>query len=174
MSAFPRWRNLNHFDAVMNKSFNDGSKHEDIAKTMLFVAQNVLVDDAGLLLLQALRSYLECRIYLSLEVHTSETIADGTREVLTLDAVMELVKHNHRVVATFIQEQIDAFNEDPDNPIESPKDLEASVLSNVDIASRLKPVFFLTLEQEMPPDPAFERFRIKFGEFLSDFLPAYG
>ena len=30
--ATPRWRNLNHFDSVMTLSFNDGSKHRDIAK----------------------------------------------------------------------------------------------------------------------------------------------
>ncbi|KAJ7797268.1 hypothetical protein B0H14DRAFT_2531223, partial [Mycena olivaceomarginata] len=57
MAAFPRWRGLGHFEIVMNTSFNDGSKHEDIAKMMLFVAHNVLIDDAGLLLLQSLRSY---------------------------------------------------------------------------------------------------------------------
>ncbi|KAJ7460514.1 hypothetical protein B0H11DRAFT_2286132 [Mycena galericulata] len=240
MAAFPRWRGLGHFETVMNTSFNDGSKHEDIAKMMLFVAHNVLVDDAGLLLLQALRSYLEYRTSLSLEVHTSETIADGKREVLTLDSVMkdyisacegtehgekswnfpkfharqhafndienkgaswnfgtktsesmhgkirqtyhrltnfkdvtpQLVKHDHRrTVATFIRDQIDALNEDPD---ESPDDLEPSISSNVDIGSKLKPVSFSRLEEEMSSEPAFERFRVKFGDFLSDFLPAFG
>lgn len=90
MAAFPRWRGLNHFETVMNTSFNDGSKHEDIAKMMLFVAHNVLVDEAGLLLLQALRSYLETRTLISLEVHTSETIAAGRRELLTLNAIMKV------------------------------------------------------------------------------------
>ncbi|KAJ7116962.1 hypothetical protein C8R44DRAFT_832414 [Mycena epipterygia] len=236
MAAFPRWRGLNHFETVMNTSFNDGSKHEDIAKMMLFVAHNVLVDDAGLLLLQALRSYLEYRTMLSFEVHTSETIADGNREVLTLGSVMkgteyedknwnfpkfharrhafddienkgasrnfgtktsesmhgairktylrltnfkdvtpQLVKHDHRrTVATFIRDQIDALDEDPDDAAESPKDLEASVLSNVDIGSKLNPVSFSTVEQTMSEDPAFQRFRIKFGDFVSDFLPAFG
>ncbi|KAJ7508184.1 hypothetical protein B0H11DRAFT_1848468 [Mycena galericulata] len=240
MAAFPRWRGLGHFETVMNTSFNDGSKHEDIAKMMLFVAHNVLVDDAGLLLLQALRSYLEYRTSLSLEVHTSQTIADGKREVLALDSVMkdyisacegsehgeknwnfpkfharqhafedienkgasrnfgtetsesmhgkirqtyhrltnfkdvtpQLVKHDHRrTVATFIRDQIDALNEDPD---ESPEDLELSISSNVDIGLKLKPVSFSRLEEEMSLDPAFERFRVKFGDFLSDFLPAFG
>jgi hypothetical protein len=90
MAAFPRWSNLNHFETVMNTSFNDGSKHEDIAKMILFVAHNVLDDDAGLLLLQALRSYLEFRTALSAEVHTAETIADGNREVNILDSVMKV------------------------------------------------------------------------------------
>lgn len=87
MAAFPRWRGLNHFETVMNTSFNDGSKHEDIAKMMLFVAHNVLVDEAGLLLLQALWSYLEVRTLSSLEIHTSESIAAGCWEFITLDSI---------------------------------------------------------------------------------------
>ncbi|KAJ7088189.1 hypothetical protein C8R44DRAFT_836122 [Mycena epipterygia] len=243
MAAFPRWRNLNHFETVMHTSFNDGSKHEDIAKMMLFVVHNVLVDEAGILLLQAIRSYLEFRTSFAAEVHTSETIAEGSREVDTLNSVMkkyiaacegtdhgekkwnfpkfharrhafddikkkgasrnfgtktsesmhgairntyhrltnfkdvtpQLVKHDHRrTVATFIREQIDALNEDPDDLGESPSDLETSALSNVDIGSKLKPVSFSALEQEMSEDLAFARFRVKFGDFISDFLPAFG
>ncbi|KAJ6563333.1 hypothetical protein DFH09DRAFT_1082389 [Mycena vulgaris] len=74
MATVPRWRGLSHFKTVMNTSLNDGSKHEDIAKTMLFVAHNVLEDDVGLLL-QAVRSYLELRTSIGFQVHTSETIA---------------------------------------------------------------------------------------------------
>ncbi|KAJ6631086.1 hypothetical protein B0H10DRAFT_1773471 [Mycena sp. CBHHK59/15] len=239
MAAFPRWRNLNHFETVMNTSFNDGSKHEDIAKMMLFVAHNVLVDEPGLLLLQALRSYLEFRNGLGAEVHTTESIADGHREVEILDSVMknyveacvgteyeknwnfpkkhsrrhaftdmenkeatrnfgmkisesmhgaicvtyhrltnfknvtpQLVKHDHRRrVGTFIREQIDTLEEEFVDA-DLPEDLE--VLSNVDIGSKLKPVVFATLEHSMSEDPAFHRFRIRFGGFISDFLPAFG
>ncbi|KAJ7687097.1 hypothetical protein B0H17DRAFT_1302090 [Mycena rosella] len=241
--AFPRWRNLNHFDGVMNKSFNDGSKHEDIAKMMLFVAHNIFIDNADLLLLQALRCYLDYRTSLSYEVHTTETIAEGRREVLALDSAMKeyisacegseknwnfpkfharvhafddiekkgatrnfgtkpseamhgpirqtysrltnfkdvtpqaslclfiLVKNDHRrTVATFIREQIEALEEDEGD---APEDLEA-VLSNVDIGSKLKVVSYSALEQAESGDPAFHRFRLKFGDFISDFLPAYG
>jgi hypothetical protein len=28
----PRWPGLNHFDAIMNVSFTDGTKNEDISK----------------------------------------------------------------------------------------------------------------------------------------------
>jgi hypothetical protein len=52
MSAMPRWSGLNHFDAVMNITFNDGSKNEDIAKMMLFATHNVLIDPVGVLVLQ--------------------------------------------------------------------------------------------------------------------------
>ncbi|KAJ6523086.1 hypothetical protein DFH09DRAFT_1421223 [Mycena vulgaris] len=241
MAAFPRWRGLNHFETVMNTSFNDGSKHEDIAKMILFVAHNILVDEAGLLLLQACRSYLETRTSIAFQVHTSETISAGRRELLTFDTVMkkyigackgtvhdeknwnfpkfharchvfkdienkgasrnfgtktsesmhgairntyhrltnfkdvtpQLVKHDHRrTVATYIREQIDALDEDSEDPLDIPEDLEASlaVLSNVDIGSKLKPLSFLTIEQANSEDPAFERFRIKFGIFINKFL----
>ncbi|KAJ7922455.1 hypothetical protein B0H13DRAFT_2230481 [Mycena leptocephala] len=239
-AAFPRWRGLNHFDSVMNTTFNDGSKHEDVAKMMLFAAHNVLVDEPGLLLLQALRSYLELRTAIKFEVHTSDTLAVGRDEILTLDSTMkqyiatceetelygnkdwnvpkfhsrwhaldhieqkgasrnfgtktsesmhgairktylrltnfkdvtpQLVKHDHRrTVATYIREQIEALNGDPS---ESPEDTESSVLSNIDIGSKLKPVPFVKLEQDMSHDTAFQRFRVKFGVFITQFLTAH-
>ncbi|KAF8145837.1 hypothetical protein K438DRAFT_1781554 [Mycena galopus ATCC 62051] len=85
MSAMPRWRGLNHFDAVMNITFNDGSKNEDIAKMMLFAAHNVLTDAPSILLLQCVRSFLELNMYVSLEVHTTETLAAGKRELIIFD-----------------------------------------------------------------------------------------
>ncbi|KAJ7215097.1 hypothetical protein B0H12DRAFT_1205697 [Mycena haematopus] len=89
MSAMPRWRGLNHFDAVMNITFNDGSKNEDIAKMMLFAAHNVLIDRAGVLLLQCARSFLELNMYASLEVHTSRTIAAGKCELILFNELMK-------------------------------------------------------------------------------------
>ncbi|KAJ7936065.1 hypothetical protein B0H13DRAFT_1853765 [Mycena leptocephala] len=235
-AAFPRWRGLNHFESVMNTTFNDGSKHEDVAKMMLFFAHNVLVDEPGLLLLQGLRSYLELRTAFKFEVHTSDTLAVGRNELLTLDSTMkqyiaacegteiygdkdwnvpkfhsrshafddiekkgasrnfgtktsesmhgairktylrltnfkDLVKHDHRrTVATYIRDQIEALNEDP---FESPEDMESSVLSNIDIGSKLKPVSFATLEQDMSHDTPFQRFRVKFGIFITQFLKAH-
>ncbi|KAJ7699665.1 hypothetical protein B0H17DRAFT_850891, partial [Mycena rosella] len=40
--------------------------------------------------------------------------------------------------------------------------------------SKLKAVSFSALEQSMAHDRAFTRFHVKFGDFISDFLPAYG
>ncbi|KAJ6538842.1 hypothetical protein DFH09DRAFT_1090277 [Mycena vulgaris] len=68
-------------------------------------------------------------------------------------------------------DQLDAFEEELEEVLE---DLEGSLLSNIDIGSKLSPVSFSTVEQTMSPDPAFDRFRIKFGDFVSDFLPAHG
>ncbi|KAK7059249.1 hypothetical protein R3P38DRAFT_3303349 [Favolaschia claudopus] len=88
-NSFPRWRNLNHFQSVTNISFNDGSKHEDIAKMMVYASHDVLTDKAGFLLLQCLRSYLEVDLYVGLELHTAETIAAGRRHLQKFDRLMK-------------------------------------------------------------------------------------
>ncbi|KAJ7681176.1 hypothetical protein B0H17DRAFT_1161164 [Mycena rosella] len=225
MSLMPRWRGLNHFDAVMNITFNDGSKNEDIAKMMLFAAQNVLVDLPGTQLLQCTRSFLELNMYVSLEVPTSETIAAGRRELLIFDEVTnswnfpkmhshqhvfedienkgatrnfgtkisesmhgplretyhrltnfknvtpQLVKHDHRrAVGLLIREQLNVLDA-PDDP-DCPEDAE--ILSNISIGSKLRPVSFSVIEEKTYGDASFTRFRIRFANFLSDFLPAYG
>ncbi|KAJ7824630.1 hypothetical protein B0H14DRAFT_3728340 [Mycena olivaceomarginata] len=86
--ALPQWRGLNHFKTVTNISFNDGSKHEDIAKMMIFAAHNILTtetDKIGVLLLACIRSYLELDVYAGLELHTADTIADGRRQLQKFD-----------------------------------------------------------------------------------------
>ncbi|KAJ7142942.1 hypothetical protein C8R44DRAFT_726235 [Mycena epipterygia] len=63
------------------------------------------------------------------------------------DVTPQLVKQDYRrTVAMFIQDQIDAINEDLD-AAEGPKDLEALALSNIDIGLKLKPLLFWTIEQ---------------------------
>jgi hypothetical protein len=51
--------------------------------------------------------------------------------------------------------------------------MESSVLSNIDIGSKLKPVSFAKLEQDMSHDTAFHRFRVKFSVFITQFLTAH-
>ncbi|KAJ7360797.1 hypothetical protein DFH08DRAFT_921182 [Mycena albidolilacea] len=94
--ALPRWRGLNHFKAVTNISFNDGSKHEDIAKMMVFAAHNILTaetDKIGVLLLACIRSYLELDMYAGLELHTADTIADGRRQLQKFDQSLKKYRH---------------------------------------------------------------------------------
>ncbi|KAG2120420.1 uncharacterized protein F5147DRAFT_785151 [Suillus discolor] len=59
--ALPRWRNMNHFDAVMAITFTDGSKYEDIFKVDLYAA---------------------------LEVHTTKTIAAGRKALQSFSELM--------------------------------------------------------------------------------------
>ncbi|KAF8166643.1 hypothetical protein K438DRAFT_2065546 [Mycena galopus ATCC 62051] len=80
-NKLPHWRNLNHFQTVTNISFNDGSKHEDIAKLMIYASHNILTDKLGLSLLACIQSYLELNIYAGLEIHTTKTITTG-RQIL--------------------------------------------------------------------------------------------
>ncbi|KAJ7933262.1 hypothetical protein B0H13DRAFT_1592438 [Mycena leptocephala] len=81
----PRWRNLNHFRTVTNVAYNDGSKHEDIAKMMIYAAHNILKDKIGLILLKCVRCYLELEVYVGLELHTTDTIAAGRRQLKKFD-----------------------------------------------------------------------------------------
>ncbi|KAG2029832.1 hypothetical protein BDR03DRAFT_879823, partial [Suillus americanus] len=82
--AFPRWRDLNHFKSIMQISFSDGNKLRDIAKQMLYAAQNVLrhsEDPVGYALLQCIGSYLQLTMYIALNVHTEATLAAGEAEL---------------------------------------------------------------------------------------------
>ncbi|KAF7378401.1 hypothetical protein MSAN_00266700 [Mycena sanguinolenta] len=246
----PRWRNMNHFQTVSNMTFNDGSKHQDISKMMLYAVHNILTDRLGLILLKWVRSYMELDMYVGLEVHTMETIAAGRQELRNFGHLLEaresliyqrqpiyiaqeyktacvgtefeeknwnfpkihLHKHvfddierkgvtknfgtkidesmhgparaaylrqtnfknvtpqilrslHRRMVGRFILDQLDDLDDllldDADEPSDSkknePTDLEQ--LGNVDA---------------MKTDLAFLNFRVRFADFLSEFLPAYG
>ncbi|KAJ3548840.1 hypothetical protein NM688_g5244 [Phlebia brevispora] len=80
MAQLPRWQNFNHFSKIMGVYFADGTKHEDVSKSIVFAAHSVVTEEAsplGYLMLQCIRAYLEHDMYLGLEVHTKETIALG-------------------------------------------------------------------------------------------------
>ncbi|KAL1660152.1 hypothetical protein GGF50DRAFT_63773, partial [Schizophyllum commune] len=80
MSSLPRWSGLNHFEAVMNITFNDGTKHADLSRQMIFAAHTVLTEEAspaGYKLLCVARWYQEIFGFLDLSVQTETTIANG-------------------------------------------------------------------------------------------------
>ncbi|KII83174.1 hypothetical protein PLICRDRAFT_58549 [Plicaturopsis crispa FD-325 SS-3] len=244
----PSWRGLNHFQQIMEISFTDGSKYEDISKIAVFALHNELADNpAGYQLLQGLRCYLEIDMYAALEVHTEETIAAGQQALDNFAACMNMTKdtseknwnfykyHSHKhlfedivakgvtrnyntkpneklhgplkmsyllrtnfknvaeqilkieqhcFVAAFIRQQLDALDEESrlllddkeDSGIDdtdSPSQPAAS--GHVTVGAKQKtPVTFGDLESEHQTDQAFDRFRIKLGEYLSHFLPAHG
>ncbi|KAF7353173.1 hypothetical protein MSAN_01504900 [Mycena sanguinolenta] len=86
---FDHWRNLNHFRTVTNISFNDGSKHEDIAKMVVYAAQNILTSSLGLKFLKVVRAYLELDIYVGLNLQTTPTIADGRQQLQKFDKLLK-------------------------------------------------------------------------------------
>ncbi|THH15034.1 hypothetical protein EUX98_g9526 [Antrodiella citrinella] len=103
LELMPTWRGLNHFTSASTTLFTDGSKYEDLAKTIIFASHNVLTegeDRLGYLLLQIIRSYLEINIYLSLEVHTEETLAAGEAELLRFS---DLLKDFEQITAGSLQ-----------------------------------------------------------------------
>ncbi|KAK7692929.1 hypothetical protein QCA50_004569 [Cerrena zonata] len=79
MSQIPPWRNLNHFKAIMDIHFSDGSKYEDISK------QN----KSAYLLLCCLRIYLVIDMYAALEVHTETTLLAGEEALRKFDLLMK-------------------------------------------------------------------------------------
>ncbi|KAJ7814185.1 hypothetical protein B0H13DRAFT_2140479 [Mycena leptocephala] len=209
------WRNLNHFPSVMSTSFNDGTKHEDIAKMMTFAAHNVLTNKLDLKLLQCIRSFQELLIHGRKELQRFGRLIDeysdtciGTELGKSFDVpkmhgqthIFDDI-HNKAITKNFgtkIDESMHGFawaaylcqtnfknvapqilksvhrstdmdnNEDKDDP---PRDLEH--LSNVVIGAKWPALTFEALEQEFMNDPAFCNFRVRFGEYLSNFLQNY-
>ncbi|KAI0035349.1 hypothetical protein K488DRAFT_43506 [Vararia minispora EC-137] len=78
-NAIPRWSGLSHFSDVVSSSFNDGTKHEDIIKLVVFAAHSIIprTHQVGRYLLRCIRAYAEVDMHISFDVHTSDTIASG-------------------------------------------------------------------------------------------------
>ncbi|KAF7335844.1 hypothetical protein MSAN_02330900 [Mycena sanguinolenta] len=64
----------------MSTAFNDGSKHEDIAKMIVLASHNVLERPIDVLLLRLCRSYQELSLYATMKLHTADRIQDGEAE----------------------------------------------------------------------------------------------
>ncbi|KAJ7447224.1 hypothetical protein FB451DRAFT_1343439 [Mycena latifolia] len=86
--TFPRWRDLSHFNSVMSITFNNATKHEDVCKVMLLVTHHLLTDDVDLALLKVIRSFQELNMYVTLKLHTTDTIAAGRKELLNFGELM--------------------------------------------------------------------------------------
>ncbi|KAK7680232.1 hypothetical protein QCA50_016741 [Cerrena zonata] len=91
MSQIPPWHNLNHFKAIMDIHFSDGSKYEDISKVIIFVTHNVILQQnkSAYLLLCCLRIYLVIDMYAALEVHTETTLLAGEEALRKFDLLMK-------------------------------------------------------------------------------------
>ncbi|KAH7917227.1 hypothetical protein BV22DRAFT_974760, partial [Leucogyrophana mollusca] len=91
-AAFPRWRNLNHFERVDNISFSDGNKLRDISKQILYAAHNIFdrkKEPAGYRLLRCIASYIQLDMYISMDVHTESTLAAGEAELLVFEMCLD-------------------------------------------------------------------------------------
>ncbi|KAJ6459099.1 hypothetical protein C8R45DRAFT_942523 [Mycena sanguinolenta] len=70
---------------------NPSSKHEDIAKMMVHPAQNILTGSLGLKLLKCVRVYLELDLLVGLELHNTNTITAGCRQLQTFNKLLKIV-----------------------------------------------------------------------------------
>ncbi|KAF8802160.1 hypothetical protein BYT27DRAFT_7261276 [Phlegmacium glaucopus] len=95
VNEIPRWSGLNHFSAIMKAdAFADGHKFEDMSKVIIFASEDVLTaeeSERGFLLLELMRSYLELDMFVSLTVHTEETLKAGEEEMLKFEKIL----HNY-------------------------------------------------------------------------------
>ncbi|KAG1890418.1 uncharacterized protein F5891DRAFT_1131709 [Suillus fuscotomentosus] len=95
----PRWPNLTHFSSVVAVDFTDGSVLSDLSKMIVFAAQDILTSShckLGQLLLRCIHYYVEFDIYVSLEVHTEDTIAAGRLALQKFSEMMdEYIAQSH-------------------------------------------------------------------------------
>ncbi|KAG1895997.1 uncharacterized protein F5891DRAFT_1280887 [Suillus fuscotomentosus] len=95
----PRWPNLTHFSSVVAVDFTNGSVLGDLSKMIVFAAQDILTSShckLGQLLLHCIHYYVEFDIYVSLEVHTEDTIAAGRLALQKFSEMMdEYIAQSH-------------------------------------------------------------------------------
>ncbi|KAG2151772.1 hypothetical protein BD769DRAFT_1623523 [Suillus cothurnatus] len=92
ISNFPRWRNLNHFKSVINVSFTDGNKYQDLSKQAFYAGLNILTSRAsqeGHQLLRVISTYLQLDSLIGLDVHTEGTLAAIEAELLVFDTELK-------------------------------------------------------------------------------------
>ncbi|KAG2091483.1 uncharacterized protein F5147DRAFT_822988 [Suillus discolor] len=85
IANFPRWRHLTHFESVINITFTDGNKYQDLSKQTLYPALNILMHRAspvGHQLLRVISSYLQLDSWIGLDLHTERTLAAIDAELL--------------------------------------------------------------------------------------------
>ncbi|KAG2114095.1 hypothetical protein BD769DRAFT_1630026 [Suillus cothurnatus] len=92
ISNFPRWRNLNHFKSVINVSFTDRNKYQDLSKQAFYAGLNILTSRAsqeGHQLLRVISTYLQLDSLIGLDVHTEGTLAAIEAELLAYITCVE-------------------------------------------------------------------------------------
>ncbi|KAJ3563065.1 hypothetical protein NP233_g9182 [Leucocoprinus birnbaumii] len=107
----PRFRDLQHFNKVIDTHFTDATKFETIVKLSLFVTHDLFpksTECEGYLLLRLIRHYLNIDMYAALNVHTDDTIAAGEKELQLFEECLteymsQTASDEHRKVWEFIK-----------------------------------------------------------------------
>ncbi|KAG1899351.1 uncharacterized protein F5891DRAFT_1128989 [Suillus fuscotomentosus] len=92
ISNFPRWRNLNHFKSVINVSFTDRNKYQDLSKQAFYAGLNILTSRAsqeGHQLLRVISTYLQLDSLIGLDVHTEGMLAAIEAKLLVFDTELK-------------------------------------------------------------------------------------
>ncbi|KAG1836025.1 hypothetical protein F4604DRAFT_1943802 [Suillus subluteus] len=104
ITNFPQWLNLNHFKSVINISFTDGNKFQDLSKQTLYASLNILTPRAspeGYQLLQVISSYLQLDSWIGLDVHTESTLAEIEAKLLVFDTELKAKRMLHGVARNY-------------------------------------------------------------------------
>ncbi|KIK94441.1 hypothetical protein PAXRUDRAFT_12044 [Paxillus rubicundulus Ve08.2h10] len=92
VAAFPSWQQLAHFSTVINITFNDGNKMQDLAKQVFYSLLNIFKKQSvpeGYTLLQMLQIYLELNSLIGLNVHMERTLSMIESELLKFNEALK-------------------------------------------------------------------------------------
>ncbi|KIJ61765.1 hypothetical protein HYDPIDRAFT_176905 [Hydnomerulius pinastri MD-312] len=196
-AVMPRWRSLNHFDEVVDISFSDGSKHEDISKLIVFACHGILTEDnnkIGYLLLRCIRAYLEFDMYTALETTKGVTRNYNTKPNEKMhgplkqsyqqrtnykNVAQQILNVDHcQLTAQWLRckiEDYDAYMKSQgDGGLEEEVEDLGQEFFHVRLGAAEKPETFEVIELSHTGDRAFERFRIKLNDFLNAHFAAVG
>ncbi|KAG2110903.1 uncharacterized protein F5147DRAFT_745048 [Suillus discolor] len=104
IANFPRWHHLNHFESIINITFTDSNKYQDLSKQTLYLALNILTHRAspvGHQLLRVISSYLQLDSWIGLDLHTEHMLAAINAELLVFDAELKHILNNGPLKDTY-------------------------------------------------------------------------
>ncbi|KAG1726420.1 uncharacterized protein EDB91DRAFT_1239645 [Suillus paluster] len=192
--ALPRWRNLNHFDAVMSISFTNGSKYEDIFKVKLIYLKalkkfsklmNKYIEKS-----QAIRpdknwsfpkNHLAAHLFDDIEAKgvtcnyntKLNEKCHGPLKDFNLVSYIQILHADHwSLVSEFISgrvDELDAYNTRMAKDEDNENDPDTNVPSNFHIrfGSKQPKKSLEAIETQYIDNPSFRRFRTKLNAFLN-------
>ncbi|KAG2028896.1 hypothetical protein BDR03DRAFT_1057700 [Suillus americanus] len=197
--SMPRWCNINHFHHVMDISFSDGLKYENISKLIVVAAhdQYSAKDDSG-------KNWAYPKWHAHAHLFDDIEAKGATRNTNTKpnekchgpirriylqrtnskNIAEQVLRLDHRfLIAHLIHLDIEDYDDlitsknDPlhlDSEDNECPNNDSDATLHIKLGATQKHQTFATLEQLHANDNAFNRFRIKLADFLSDSFPAHG
>ncbi|KAG2056063.1 hypothetical protein BDR06DRAFT_970497 [Suillus hirtellus] len=190
ITNFSQWYHLNHSKFIINITFIDGNKYQDLSKQTFYLALNILMhrtSPIGHQLLHVISSYLQLDSWIGLDLHTERTLAAINAELLVFDAELkayitcaeelevETLKLDWNFLKTHLWKHVDIVmqalgNGGPDEDI----DIPVAFSGHIKLGSLVPYLGILDVESHGQTDHAFQSFCWKFNEFINNALPTYG